>query len=78
RLQTFINWRGKTDARRLAHAGFHYLGYGDSVECFACGTVLKDWQTTDNPWYEHARLYPNCNYIKLCMGKEKVDAVYRT
>lgn len=69
RLQTFQNW--PTDApvspAELARAGFHYLGYGDTVQCFCCDGILRHWVHGDTPRGEHERHFPACG---LMMGRE--------
>ena len=35
-------------------AGFYYLGDRDGVKCFYCNGCLKNWQSTDDPFQEHA------------------------
>jgi hypothetical protein len=41
---------------------------GDCVRCFFCGGGMKNWEGEDNPWIEHARWFPDCEYVKLCKG----------
>ncbi len=64
RLQTFQNW--PTDApvspAELARAGFHYLGYGDTVQCFCCDGILRHWVHGDTPRGEHERHFPACRW----------------
>ncbi|XP_060599867.1 putative inhibitor of apoptosis [Ruditapes philippinarum] len=52
----------------LSQAGFYFTGMGDCVRCFFCGGGMKNWQGEDNPWVEHARWFPDCEYVKLCKG----------
>lgn len=33
-------------------------GEGDCVVCFKCGGRLKNWQSDEDPWVEHAKHYP--------------------
>ena len=74
RMKTFENWVWKINAtpRELVDAGFYYLGTGDLVTCFYCGGGLKNWETQDNPWYEHAKFYPLCEYV---LRKQSVEYV---
>ena len=37
--------------------------YGDRVCCFYCGGRLFQWKAYDNPWYEHAKWFPLCEYV---------------
>lgn len=69
RLQTFTNWPrdAPVSPAELARAGFHYLGYGDTVQCFCCDGVLRHWVHGDTPWGEHAKHFPTCG---LMMGRD--------
>jgi hypothetical protein len=54
---------------KLAEAGFYYMGYMDSVRCFACGGVVSGWQAQDaEPWKIHCYYYPNCLYCAYERG----------
>ena len=38
----------------------------DSVECFACGLKLHDWNPDrDTPWMEHFKKKPDCPMMKI-------------
>ncbi|CAG2166640.1 unnamed protein product [Oppiella nova] len=50
---------------RLAEAGFFYIGYRDAVKCFHCGGGLAEWEPGDDPWVEHAKMFPECSFLKL-------------
>ncbi|KAK3580645.1 hypothetical protein CHS0354_017916, partial [Potamilus streckersoni] len=39
-------------------------GDKDIVRCYACDGGLKQWVVGDDPWDEHYRWFPNCNYLK--------------
>jgi len=61
RLKTFIaGWPNhlKATPREIAAAGFFYLGQRDRVKCFCCNGGLQNWHFTDEPWFEHAKWYP--------------------
>ena len=49
--------------KELAVAGFCFLGSCDRTKCFYCGGGLHNWEMTDDPWYEHAKWYPTCEYL---------------
>jgi len=38
------------------YSGFYFTGFDDQVRCFYCSGGLRSWQTSDDPWEEHARL----------------------
>lgn len=69
RLQTFHNWPrdAPVSPAELARAGFHYLGYGDTVQCFCCDGILRHWVHGDTPRGEHERHFPACG---LMMGRD--------
>lgn len=70
RLDTFGDWpKSKPTSISLAEAGFYYLQYEDTVECFVCGQKLKEWQPDDCPWNEHRRHSPHCLYLKMVKPK---------
>lgn len=50
-------------------------GLSDHVRCFHCGNGLHNWETSDIPWIEHARWYPDCYYVKITKGQEFIDKV---
>ncbi|MET0103904.1 MAG: baculoviral IAP repeat-containing protein [Sedimenticola sp.] len=75
RLKTFDSWPKQMMPNKydLAKCGFTYTGTGDNVKCFHCGIHLKDWERTDNPWNEHYKWSPACNYLKMIGWNEGVN-----
>jgi hypothetical protein len=74
RLKSFTNWHKYSTnptPTDLAKSGFSYCNFGDKVQCFWCGIILKKWLQTDDPWCEHKKWSPNCPFIKLC--KPNID-----
>ncbi|XP_063841797.1 baculoviral IAP repeat-containing protein 3-like [Scylla paramamosain] len=67
RLRTFSRWPKETrvDAEKLSDAGFFYTGISDFVQCFHCGGGLFAWRKEDDPFADHARHYPSCNFIRM-------------
>ena len=64
RLRTFQNWPiTKPTADELATAGFFYYNDQDRVQCAFCLGIIGQWEVTDNPIEEHARLLPQCEFI---------------
>ncbi|XP_062587163.1 putative inhibitor of apoptosis [Saccostrea cucullata] len=63
RIQTFISWPIKVQAKTLAEAGFFSIQVEDSVRCFQCGVGLRNWDPEDDPWVEHARWKPSCPFV---------------
>ncbi|CAG2109947.1 unnamed protein product, partial [Medioppia subpectinata] len=41
------------------------IGYRDAVKCFHCGGGLAEWAAGDDPWVEHAKMFPDCSFLKL-------------
>ena len=49
-------------------------GYGDSVLCHSCGIGLRHWEPVDDPWIEHARWRPLCEFVRSVQGQHFIDA----
>ncbi|XP_041370863.1 baculoviral IAP repeat-containing protein 7-A-like [Gigantopelta aegis] len=80
RLASFSRWPRhlQQTPELLARAGFYYYGDDhrqDRVRCAYCKGRLYDWQFDDDPWVEHARCFPRCHYVRLCMGQDFIDDV---
>uniref|UniRef100_A0A0B6YY81 Uncharacterized protein n=1 Tax=Arion vulgaris TaxID=1028688 RepID=A0A0B6YY81_9EUPU len=78
RHASFKNWPKSAPLRpdALADAGFSYLEKDDHVQCFLCGTILSNLQLGDDPWFEHAKQSPDCNYVNTRRGSEFVRQVH--
>ncbi|KAG8452983.1 hypothetical protein GDO86_004695 [Hymenochirus boettgeri] len=65
RLKTFVNWPSRIPVTpsKLAEAGFYYVGRNDDVKCFCCDGGLRCWESGDDPWVEHAKWFPRCEYL---------------
>ncbi|XP_033739525.1 baculoviral IAP repeat-containing protein 2-like [Pecten maximus] len=55
-----------------AAAGFFYAGVGNTVRCHYCDRSLRDWEPADDPWVEHARWFPFCNFVLKMKGSGKI------
>lgn len=76
RYQSFVAWPyTKPEPRKLAEAGFFYIGVDDSVCCFCCGIGLKAWDENDDPCKQHALHLRQCQYLKLIKGQAFIDSV---
>lgn len=77
RLQTFAIWPVQLSQRpeTLSEAGFYYSGNGDRCFCFQCDIGIKDWEASDDPFFEHARWSPQCSYVILKKGKDFIAEV---
>ncbi|XP_005095561.2 baculoviral IAP repeat-containing protein 2 [Aplysia californica] len=75
RLRTYERWPLSTTVspERLADAGLFYSGHTDVVKCFHCGKTLRKWEPGDDPFHEHARLYPECPFVKEKKRKMEME-----
>uniref|UniRef100_A0A8C8ZD62 Baculoviral IAP repeat containing 2 n=1 Tax=Prolemur simus TaxID=1328070 RepID=A0A8C8ZD62_PROSS len=67
RMRTFMYWPSIVPVRpeQLASAGFYYVGRNDDVKCFCCDGGLRCWESGDDPWVEHAKWFPRCEFLIL-------------
>lgn len=78
RLLSFESYWPTTQNPRpneLSAAGFYYTLKGDIVRCFYCGGCLRDWEERDNPWKEHAKWFPECEFVKLMKGQKFINSM---
>uniref|UniRef100_A0A665UD34 Baculoviral IAP repeat containing 2 n=1 Tax=Echeneis naucrates TaxID=173247 RepID=A0A665UD34_ECHNA len=77
RLLTFVKWPSRIPVRpdQLAKAGFYYVGRNDDVKCFCCDGGLRCWESGDDPWVEHAKWFPRCEYLLQEKGQEFVHQI---
>ena len=78
RMQTFTkNWpvKGHATSRKMADAGFYYLGDSERITCFYCAGGLENRKLDDNPWCEHAKWYLTCEYVLRNQGVDCVKNV---
>lgn len=77
RLETFRDWPATLAQQPadLARAGFYYFGIKDMVKCFFCNGGLKNWDHNDDPFEDHVRWFPKCQYIRQLMGLEYVETI---
>ena len=59
------------------HFAILTTGEGDSTKCFYCGGGLKNWESTDEPWTEHAKWFPACAWLVQQRGQTFVTYVIR-
>ncbi|XP_006021703.1 baculoviral IAP repeat-containing protein 7 isoform X2 [Alligator sinensis] len=80
RLATFHNWPPYNEMypEQLARAGFFYTGHGDTVKCFYCDGTMRDWMLGDDPWKEHAKWFPRCEFLLQSKGRAFVTRVQET
>ncbi|XP_056417521.1 baculoviral IAP repeat-containing protein 2 [Hyla sarda] len=77
RLKTFLNWPSRIPVtpKKLAEAGFYYVGRNDDVKCFCCDGGLRCWESGDDPWVEHAKWFPRCEYLLNVKGQSFVTDI---
>lgn len=77
RIRTFSSWPRPDiqDPEVLATAGFYFQGIDDQVRCFHCNGGLRTWQKEDDAWFEHAKWFPQCQFVQLVKGDQYVKSV---
>ncbi|KAM3843440.1 baculoviral IAP repeat-containing protein 1 isoform 2-T2 [Vipera latastei] len=67
RLESFTNWPfycKEIQPALLSNAGFYFTGIKDTVQCFSCSGCLGNWEEGDDPWKEHAKWFPECEFLQ--------------
>ncbi|XP_051028424.1 baculoviral IAP repeat-containing protein 1b-like [Acomys russatus] len=75
RLESFESWpfyAHGTSPRVLSAAGFVFTGERDTVQCFSCGGCLGNWEGGDDPWKEHAKWFPKCEFLRSKKSSEEI------
>ncbi|XP_078493284.1 zinc finger protein isoform X1 [Ciona intestinalis] len=76
RFETFDNrWPAsnvRASPRQIAKAGFFFLGDRDRVKCWYCNGGLQNWDPDDEPWTEHAKWFPTCEFLLQRKGPDFV------
>jgi len=79
RLATYeVGWqasRVRASPRELADSGLYYLGVRDKVKCWYCNGGLQNWDYNDEPWFEHAKWFPTCEYLLQRKGPQFVHRI---
>uniref|UniRef100_A0A0A9Y257 Apoptosis 2 inhibitor n=1 Tax=Lygus hesperus TaxID=30085 RepID=A0A0A9Y257_LYGHE len=65
RLRTFSGWpeNAPVDSKRIAKAGFYFMGQGLEVQCFSCGSRICEWNYGDKVMARHKSLDPRCPFV---------------
>ncbi|XP_023585322.1 baculoviral IAP repeat-containing protein 1 isoform X2 [Trichechus manatus latirostris] len=75
RLESFKNWPFYAQGifpSELSAAGFVFTGKKDTVQCFSCGGCLGNWEEGDDPWKEHAKWFPKCEFLQSKKSSEEI------
>lgn len=77
RFATYEDWPKsmKQTKKSMAAAGFYYTGNGDKVSCFSCGVGVHQWEEDDDPWVEHAKWNPYCEFVLKEKGENFVKDI---
>ncbi|XP_047391842.1 baculoviral IAP repeat-containing protein 7 isoform X5 [Sciurus carolinensis] len=77
RLASFYDWPSTAGVQpeALAAAGFFHTGQQDKVRCFFCYGGLQSWERGDDPWTEHAKWFPRCQFLLQSKGRGFVRSV---
>ncbi|XP_033042986.1 baculoviral IAP repeat-containing protein 7 isoform X1 [Trachypithecus francoisi] len=80
RLASFYDWplTAGVPPELLAAAGFFHTGQQDKVRCFFCYGGLQSWKRGDDPWTEHAKWFPSCQFLLQSKGRDFVHSVQET
>ncbi|XP_066543992.1 baculoviral IAP repeat-containing protein 1 isoform X1 [Amia ocellicauda] len=80
RFESFASWPFYCDTEPLilAECGFFYTGVKDYVQCFSCRGVLGDWEVGSDPWKEHAKWFPQCDYIRTRLSDSTISEIGRS
>lgn len=88
RLNSFSNWQYENiiSSTSLATANFHYFGDSigacredarDAVRCHVCNVVINNWQANDDPFTEHRRWSPLCQFINALGKRDSFCCVHK-
>jgi len=75
RLSTFFRAPWIPRAAVSASAGFFWTGRYRGIECYYCGGQLVPVDPYGNRFIEHARRYPDCQYINRYLGPQMVKVI---
>ncbi|XP_076810466.1 baculoviral IAP repeat-containing protein 3-like [Clavelina lepadiformis] len=80
RLDTFDRrWpsaKVKATKQQIAKAGFFFLGQRDRTKCWYCNGGLQNWDPNDEPWTEHAKWFPGCEFVLRRKGMQFVKDLF--
>ncbi|XP_047355433.1 baculoviral IAP repeat-containing protein 8-like isoform X1 [Vespa velutina] len=79
RLQSFENWPVTfIEPKRLATAGFYYVGEADTVRCFECRVEIHQWEQSVSV-VDHIKHSQTCRFVKnVPCGNVPIDVETNT
>ncbi len=72
--QRWVAQNVRATPQQISAAGFFFLGERDRVKCWYCNGGLQNWEYEDEPWTEHAKWFPTCEFL---LQKKGPDFVHR-
>lgn len=63
RIMSFNSWPIR-NVVQFANSGFYYIRKPDWVQCFACQTILNNWENHDDVYAEHVKFAPGCPMVR--------------
>jgi hypothetical protein len=75
RINTYSRWptHAPLSAKKLARAGFYYMGNSLFVKCFSCNVVYGDWKFVDDAFTKHREISKACEFLKKIYGPQQTD-----
>ena len=61
--QSWSDEKLHTSLHQTAEAGFFFLGEHCCVKCWYYDDDICNWTTAFDPWVEHAKLSPTCDFL---------------
>lgn len=80
RLSTFDSSLPKLRCLDFAKAGFYQTSFATdcfSISCFSCAVHMYSVKLSQDPWIEHVRWSPKCQYILTRRGQQFVESILR-
>ena len=72
RRRTFVHYPHSTPSGELlAENGWSYCNVDDRVLCLYCDTICHQWTSLDDPGEVHARLSPDCIFVRSMIANKK-------
>ena len=79
RLQSYKHWPNPIpNGEAMSSNGWFYCLVNDRTICIYCNTVCHNWKTMDDPYEVHARLAPECPFIRSIAAPTSGSALVTT